>query len=130
MFDRRVPTRLKFIEVYICGCGGTGIRKGLKIPRSLYIVDSNSTIRTNGKHRIVGSGRSGKAFRMGSALQKNTKRRKLMGNEMIEAAKARLDKAKTLFDICDGDDSIFEYANAELTAAEKYMEYAVSVCKV
>ena len=53
-----------------------------------------------------------------------------MGNEMIEAAKARLEKAKTLFDICDGNDSIFEYANAELTAAEKYMEYAVSVCKV
>ena len=53
-----------------------------------------------------------------------------MGNEMIEAAKARLDKAKTLFDICDGDDSIFEYANAELTAAARYIEYAVSVCKV
>ena len=53
-----------------------------------------------------------------------------MGNEMIEAAKARLDKAKTLFNICDGDDSIFEYANAELTAAERYMEYAVSVCKM
>lgn len=53
-----------------------------------------------------------------------------MGNEMIEAAKARLEKAKTLFDICDGDDSIFEYANAELTAAEKYMEYVVSVCKM
>lgn len=53
-----------------------------------------------------------------------------MGNELIEAAKARFEKAKTLFDICDGDDSIFEYANAELTAAEKYMEYAVSICKV
>lgn len=53
-----------------------------------------------------------------------------MGNELIEAAKARFEKAKTLFDICDGDDSIFEYANAELTAAERYMEYAVSVCKM
>lgn len=53
-----------------------------------------------------------------------------MGNELIEAAKARFEKAKTLFDICDGDDSVFEYANAELTAAEKYMEYAVSVCKM
>ena len=31
-----------------------------------------------------------------------------MGCELIEAAKIRLDKAKTLFDICDGDDSIFE----------------------
>ena len=53
-----------------------------------------------------------------------------MGNELIEAAKARLDKAKTLFDICDGDDSIFEYANSELKKKKKYMEYAVSVCKV
>ena len=53
-----------------------------------------------------------------------------MGCELIEAAKVRLEKAKTLFNICDGDDSIFEYSNAELTAAEKYMEYAVSVCKV
>ena len=53
-----------------------------------------------------------------------------MGCELLETAKARLDKAKTLFDICDGDDSIFEYANAELTAAERYMEYAVSVCKL
>lgn len=52
-----------------------------------------------------------------------------MGNDIIEVAKARLEKAKTLFSICDGDDSIFEYANAELTAAERYMEYAVSVCK-
>ena len=53
-----------------------------------------------------------------------------MENGLIDAAKARLDKAKTLFNICDGDDSIFEYANAELTAAERYMEYAVSVCKM
>lgn len=53
-----------------------------------------------------------------------------MGNELIETAKARLEKAKTLFNVCDGDDSIFEYANAELTAAEKYMEYAIAVCKV
>lgn len=53
-----------------------------------------------------------------------------MGNELLETAKARLDKARTLFNICDGDDSVFEYANAELTAAEKYMEYAVSVCKM
>lgn len=53
-----------------------------------------------------------------------------MGNELLETAKVRLEKAKTLFDICDGDDSVFEYANAELTAAEKYMEYAVSVCKM
>lgn len=53
-----------------------------------------------------------------------------MGNELIETAKARLEKAKTLFNVCDGDDSIFEYANAELTAAERYMEYAVSVCKM
>lgn len=53
-----------------------------------------------------------------------------MGCELIEAAKARLEKAKTLFDICDSDDSIFEYANAELTAAEKYMEYAVAICKI
>ena len=53
-----------------------------------------------------------------------------MGNDIIEVAKARLEKAKTLFNICDGDDSIFEYANAELTAAERYMEYAVSVCKM
>lgn len=53
-----------------------------------------------------------------------------MGNELIETAKARLEKAKTLFNICDGDDSIFDYANAELTAAERYMEYAVSVCKM
>lgn len=53
-----------------------------------------------------------------------------MGCELIEVAKARLDKAKTLFNVCDGDDSIFEYANAELTAAERYMEYAVSVCKM
>ena len=53
-----------------------------------------------------------------------------MGRELIEAAKVRLDKAKTLIDICDGDDSIFEYANAELTAAAKHMEYAVSVCKM
>ena len=53
-----------------------------------------------------------------------------MGNELIDAARVRLEKAKTLFDICDGDDSIFEYANAELTAAERYMEYAVSVCKM
>lgn len=51
-----------------------------------------------------------------------------MSCELIEAAKARLDKAKTLFNICDGDDSIFEYANAELTAAEKYMGYVLS-CK-
>lgn len=53
-----------------------------------------------------------------------------MSCELIDAAKARLEKAKTLFDVCDGDDSIFEYANAELTAAERYMEYAVSVCKM
>lgn len=53
-----------------------------------------------------------------------------MGNELIEAAKARLEKARTLFDICDGNDSIFEYANAEFTAAERYMEYAVVVCKM
>ena len=52
-----------------------------------------------------------------------------MGCELIEAAKVRLDKAKTLFDICDGDDSIFEYANAEVTAAEKYLDYVLS-CKV
>lgn len=53
-----------------------------------------------------------------------------MGYSLVETAKNRLEKAKTLFDICDGDDSIFEYANAELTAAERYMEYAVSVCKM
>ena len=53
-----------------------------------------------------------------------------MGYNLVEVAKNRLEKAKTLFDICDGDDSIFEYANAELTAAEKYMEYAIAVCKV
>lgn len=53
-----------------------------------------------------------------------------MGCELIEAAKARLEKARTLFDVCDGNDSIFEYANAELTAAERYMEYAVAVCKM
>ena len=53
-----------------------------------------------------------------------------MGNELLETEKARLDKAKTLFDIWDGEDSIFEYANAERTAAEKYMEYAVSICKM
>ena len=51
-----------------------------------------------------------------------------MSCELIEVAKARLDKAKTLFNICDGDDNIFEYANAELTAAEKYMDYVLS-CK-
>lgn len=53
-----------------------------------------------------------------------------MGYNLVEVAKSRLEKAKTLFDICDGDDSIFEYANAELTAAEKYMEYAIAICKV
>ena len=53
-----------------------------------------------------------------------------MGCELLEAENARFQKSKTLFDICDADDSIFEYANAELTAAEKYMEYAVSVCKM
>lgn len=53
-----------------------------------------------------------------------------MGNSLVEVAKSRLEKAKTLFDICDGDDSIFEYANAELTAAKKYMEYAVVICKI
>ena len=50
-----------------------------------------------------------------------------MSCELIETAKARLEKAKTLFNICDGDDSIFEYANAELTAAEQYLNYALSV---
>ena len=53
-----------------------------------------------------------------------------MGCELIDVAKARLEKARTLFDICDGNDSIFEYVNAELTAAERYMEYAVAVCKI
>ena len=53
-----------------------------------------------------------------------------MNYELIEAAKARLEKAKTLFNISDGDDRICKYANDELTAAEKYMEYAVSVCKM
>ena len=52
-----------------------------------------------------------------------------MGCELLETAKARLEKAKTLFNICDGDDSIFDYANAEVTAAEKYLDYVLS-CKV
>lgn len=69
MFDRRVSARLGFIEVCICGCGETGKRIGFKLRRSLYFMDSNSIIRTNGKHRNVVSGRSGKAFRLGSALQ-------------------------------------------------------------
>lgn len=55
--------------------GETGKRKGLKSPRSLYFMDSNSIIRTKGKRRNVVSGRSGKAFRLGSALQIHTKRR-------------------------------------------------------
>ena len=65
MFDRRVSARLKFIEVCIWRNNPIGRDNELK-PRTG--LDSTSSYATNGKHRIVGSGRSGKAFRMGSAL--------------------------------------------------------------
>ena len=66
MFDRRVSARLKFIEVLIWRNNPIGRDNELK-PRTG--LDSTSSYATNGKHRNVGSGRSGKAFRMGSALQ-------------------------------------------------------------
>ena len=72
VFGRRVSTRLEFIEVLIWRNNPIGRDNELK-PRTG--LDSTSSYATNGKRRIVGSGRSGKAFRMGSALQKNTKRR-------------------------------------------------------
>lgn len=50
-----------------------------------------------------------------------------MDFNLAEFAKNRLEKAKILFNCCDCDDSIFEYANAELTAAEQYYNYALSL---
>ena len=67
VFDRRVSARLKFIEVLIWRNNPIGRDNELK-PRTG--LDSTSSYATNGKHRNVGSGRSGKAFRLGSALQK------------------------------------------------------------
>ena len=65
VFGRRVSTRLKFIEVCIWRNNPIGRDNELK-PRTG--LDSTSSYATNGKRRIVGSGRSGKAFRMGLAL--------------------------------------------------------------
>ena len=67
VFGRRVPTRLEFIEVLIWRNNPIGRDNELK-PRTG--LDSTSSYATIGKHRIEVSGRSGKAFRMGSALQK------------------------------------------------------------
>ena len=72
VFDRMVSARLEFIEVLIWRNNPIGRDNELK-PRTG--LDSTSSYATIGKRRIVVSGRSGKAFRMGSALQKNTKRR-------------------------------------------------------
>ena len=66
VFGRRVSTRLEFIEVLIWRNNPIGRDNELK-PRTG--LDSTSSYATKGKHRNVGSGRSGKAFRLGSALQ-------------------------------------------------------------
>ena len=48
----------------------------------------------------------------------------------VDVAKRRLERARSLFDTCDSDnEKLFEYANAEVTAAEKYLDYVLS-CKV
>ena len=66
VFGRRVSTRLGFIEVFVWRNNPIGRDNELK-PRTG--LDSTSSYATKGKHRIEVSGRSGKAFRMGSALQ-------------------------------------------------------------
>ena len=72
VFDRRVSTRLGFIEVYIWRNNPIGRDNELK-PRTG--LDSTSSYATIGKRRIVGSGRPCKAFRMGLALQIHKNRR-------------------------------------------------------
>lgn len=48
----------------------------------------------------------------------------------VDVAKRRLERARSLFDTCDSDnEKLFDYANAEVTAAEKYLDYVLS-CKV
>lgn len=48
----------------------------------------------------------------------------------VDFAKRRLERARSLFDTCDSDnEKLFDYANAEVTAAEKYLDYVLS-CKV
>lgn len=48
----------------------------------------------------------------------------------VDVAKRRLERARSLFDTCDPDnEKLFDYANAEFIAAEKYLDYVLS-CKV
>lgn len=52
-------------------------------------------------------------------------------NELLKQAESRLESAKALFANCDAEanEKLFDYANAELTAATKYLEFVISTTR-